>query len=331
MEKSSQKGIVLSGSTTTGDLTLGNYIGAINSWTKMLDTYDCYFMVANLHSLTSFQDPKELEARTTSFFAQYIALGLDPDKACLFVQSQVPEHAELTWVLTCNTPLGQLQRMTQFKDKSENLKQIQAGLLMYPVLMAADILVYNAKYVPVGQDQKQHLELCRDLVKYFNQRYGETFVEPDPMIPEKGAKIMSLSDPTKKMSKSSEDKNGMISIIDDPKSIEKKIKRAVTDSGSKVQYLEGNPGIANLMTIYSVLTNKTYAQIETEFEGKLYGHLKLAVAEAVIETLRPVQERHRDLMNNRDHLNALMKKGADKARERASKTLKEVYARIGIL
>lgn len=327
----SKNGIVLSGSTTTGDLTLGNYIGALDQWLKMIEKYNAYFMVANLHSLTEPQDPQELRERTFSFYAQYVAIGLDPSKCALFVQSMVPEHAELNWVLTNITPIGQLERMTQFKDKSENKKQINAGLLMYPVLMAADILLYRADFVPVGQDQKQHIELCRDMVKYFNNRFGETFKEPAPLIPEKGAKIMSLADPTKKMSKSDPDKNGMLSILDDPKTIEKKIKRAVTDSGTVVRYDEQNAGIANLMTIYSVLTGKDLSTIEKEFEGKMYGHLKVALAEIVIEKLKPIQERHRDLMNHRDHLSQLMKQGADAARARASETLRLVYDRVGVL
>lgn len=326
-----KKGVVLSGSTTTGDLTLGNYIGALANWEKMLNDYDCLFMVANLHSLTEFQPAAELSERTLSFFAQYIAVGLDPDKCTLFVQSQVPEHAELTWALTCITPIGQLERMTQFKDKTENRKQIQAGLLMYPVLMAADILLYKPNFVPVGEDQKQHIELCRDIVRYFNTRYGETFKDPAPLIAAKGARIMSIADPTKKMSKSDPDKNGMISIIDDPKTIEKKIKRAVTDSGTKVAYDENNAGIANLMTIYSVLTGKSYEDIEKEFDGKMYGHLKVALAEVVIEKLKPSREKHADLMKNKDYLAQVMKKGADRARERASVTMKEVYAKIGVL
>ncbi len=326
-----KKGTVLSGSTTSGDLTLGNYIGAVSQWTKMTEDYDAYFMVANLHSLTDHQDPKELRERTLSFYAQYIALGLDPAKCALFVQSMVPEHAELNWVLTNITPIGQLERMTQFKDKSENKKQINAGLLMYPVLMAADILLYRADFVPVGQDQKQHIELCRDMVKYFNNRFGDVFKEPAPLIAPKGAKIMSLADPTKKMSKSDPDKNGMISILDDPKVLEKKLKRAVTDSGTVVKYDENSAGIANLMTIYSVLTGKSYAEIEKDFEGKMYGHLKVGLAEVVIETLKPVQAKHRELMANRDHLASLMKQGAEAARAKASETLRLVYDHAGIL
>lgn len=327
----SKNGIVLSGSTTSGDLTLGNYIGALNEWTKMIENYQTYFMVANLHSLTDFQDPKILRERTVSFFAQYLAVGLDPEKCTVFVQSMVPEHAELNWVLTNIAPLGQLERMTQFKDKSENKKQINAGLLMYPVLMAADILLYRATHVPVGQDQKQHIELCRDMVKYFNNRYGEVFTEPAPLIPTRGAKIMSLADPAKKMSKSDPDPAGMITILDDPKVLEKKIKRAVTDSGTVVKFDEKNAGIANLMTIHSVLSGSTFDQIEKDFEGKMYGHLKMRVAELVIETFRPIQQRHRDLMNNRDHLEQLMKKGAAGARARATETLTRVYDAVGIV
>lgn len=326
-----KKGTVLSGSTTSGDLTLGNYIGALSQWTKMVEEYDAYFMVANLHSLTEYQDPKELRERVLSFFAQYIAVGLDPEKCSLFIQSMVPEHAELTWALTCVTPLGQLERMTQFKDKTEGKKQILSGLLMYPVLMTADILLYKADFVPVGQDQKQHLELARDTVKYFNNKYGEIFKEPAPLIPAKGAKIMSLADPTKKMSKSDADKNGMLSILDDPKTLEKKIKRAVTDSGTVVRYDETNAGIANLMTIYSVLTGKSYEAIEKEFEGKMYGHLKVAVAEVVVEAFKPIQARHADLMKDRGQLEAWMKSGAEKARSKAAVTMKQVYDAIGIV
>lgn len=297
----------------------------------MLADYECYFMVANLHSLTTYQDPAALRERTESFFAQYIALGLDPEKSTLFVQSQVPEHSQLQWVLSCITPIGNLERMTQFKDKTAKQKSIMSGLLMYPVLMAADILLYNAKFVPVGEDQKQHLELCRDIVEYFQFKYGEVFTMPQPLIPPKGARIMSLADPDKKMSKSDIDPNGSLSILDDPKVLEKKIKRAVTDSGTRVAYNPENKGIANLMTIYSVLTGKTMEQIETEFDGKMYGHLKVALAEVVVETLKPVQERHKELMANRDHLRQLMNRGAERARERAGKTMSLVYDKLGII
>jgi tryptophanyl-tRNA synthetase len=325
------KPIVLSASTTSGNLTLGNFIGAVRQWAQMQDTYECYYMVANLHSLTTPQDPKELIQRTRSFFAQYIALGLDPEKNCLFVQSHVPQHAELQWALSCLTPLGNLNRMTQFKDKAENQKSVMAGLLMYPVLMAADILLYNANFVPVGEDQKQHIELCRDIVDFFHNRFGETFTVPQPLIAKLGARIMSLTDPTKKMSKSDENPASFISVLDDPKTIEKKFKRAVTDSGSEVKFSEQNPGIANLMTIYSVLNGKDFQSIENEFQGKLYGHLKIAVAETVIAALKPAQDKYHDLMKHPEHLDALMQKGATKARMRAQKTLSLVYERMGIL
>jgi tryptophanyl-tRNA synthetase len=325
------KHTVLSASTTSGQLTLGNYIGAITHWTKMVQDYNCFFMVANLHSITEPQEPSLLMERTESFYAQYMALGLDPKKATLFVQSQVPEHAELQWVLSCMTPLGNLNRMTQFKDKSESKKQILSGLLMYPVLMAADILLYDAKYVPVGQDQKQHLELCRDLVEYFHHRYGETFVMPEPLIAAKGAKIMSLTDPEKKMSKSDTDSASYVAILDDPKVIEKKIKRAVTDSGTQVLFNESNKGIANLMTMYSMLTGKSYPEIEKEFDGKMYGHLKVALADVVVQTLAPVQSRYREIMSDKTELNRLMREGAEVARAKARSTLERVYQRMGIL
>lgn len=326
-----KKDIVLSASTTTGNITLGNYIGAITNWKDLLSHYDSYFMVANLHSMTVYQEPKELKLRTESFYAQYIAMGLDPKKCTLFIQSHVPEHAELQWILSCIVPLGNLNRMTQFKDKSATQKSILSGLLMYPVLMAADILLYKAKYVPVGEDQKQHLELCRDIVTYFENTYGELFKMPEAMIPKQGARIMSLIEPDKKMSKSDTNPDNYISILDDPKLIEKKIKRATTDSGSRVFYNVDNKGIANLMTIYSTLTQKSFDEIEAEFEGKMYGHFKLAVAEVIIETFKPVQSEYKRLIDNKDYLYDNMKIGADKARETASQTLKEVYSRVGIL
>lgn len=333
MKSASQgKPLVLSGSTpSSGYLTIGNYIGAITQWVRMQQDFNSYFMVANLHALTAFQEPGVLRERTESFYAQYLALGLDPDRSTIFVQSQVPEHAELHWVLSCIAPLGNLQRMTQFKEKSANQKQVLAGILMYPVLMAADILLYRADFVPVGEDQKQHLELTRDLVEYFRGKFADVFVMPKPLIPEKGARIMSLADPEKKMSKSDPDAGGSVYILDEPKTIEKKFKKAVTDSGSRVAYNPENKGIANLMTIYSVFTGKDMAAIEAEFEGKLYGHLKLAVSESVIERLRPVQKRHAELMSDRTHLRSLMAAGAERARSRARTTLERVYEAVGVL
>lgn len=328
---SMKKETVLSASTTTGNLTLGNFIGAVKQWTEMQEQYDCFFMVANLHALTTPNETENLKEITESFFAQYLALGLDPEKNVLFIQSQVPAHTELMWALSCLTPMGNLQRMTQFKDKSAKQKSILSGLLMYPVLMASDILLYQAKYVPVGEDQKQHIELCRDIVTFFHNRYGETFTNPEPFIAKIGAKVMSLTDPEVKMSKSDPNPASFIALIDDAKTIEKKFKRAVTDSGSIIKYDPENKGIANLMTIYSVLSGKNYAAIEQHFSGKMYGHLKVEVAELVIESLRPAQEKYHDLMKNRDYLHQLMKQGALRAQERASQTLKSVYEKMGIV
>ncbi len=328
------KKTILSGSTVTGDLTLGNYIGALNNWKSLQQDYDCYYFLADLHALTVQQDPKVLKERTYSFFAQYLALGLDPQKNTIFVQSHIPEHTQLAWILTCLTPMGYLNRMTQFKEKSEkHVKNINAGLFTYPTLMAADILLYQADLVPVGEDQRQHLELCRDIVGFFENRYGEgTFKMPEAYVGKMGARIMSLQDPTKKMSKSDENEKNFVSIIDDPKKLEKKIKGAATDSGTEIKYdVENKAGLSNLMTIYSVLSGKTYAQIEEDYIGKMYGHLKVDLAELVVETLRPVQEKYHDLMKNRDHLDALMKSGADRARGRATSTLKAVYEKTGLV
>lgn len=330
------KKTILSGSTVTGDLTLGNYIGAINNWKQLQNDYDCLYFLADLHALTVFQDPKVLKERTYSFFAQYLALGLDPEKNIIFAQSQVPEHTELTWILTCLTPMGNLNRMTQFKEKSEkHAKNINAGLFTYPVLMAADILLYQADLVPVGEDQKQHIELCRDLVEYFENRYGKGILKmPAPHIGKMGARVMSLQDPDKKMSKSDENEKNFVSIIDDAKKIEKKIKAATTDSDA-VPLIKFDPinkaGISNLLTIYSVLSGKPIADIETSYEGKMYGHLKVDLAELVIETLKPVKEKYDDLMKNRDHLDHLLKKGAARARSRAQVTLAKVYDAVGLI
>jgi len=328
------KKTILSGSTVTGDLTLGNYIGAINNWTKLQEDYDCLYFLADLHALTVFQDPKVLRERTYSFFAQYLALGLDPQKNIIFVQSQVHEHTELSWILTCLTPMGYLNRMTQFKEKSEKyVKNVNAGLYSYPVLMAADILLYQADLVPVGEDQRQHLELTRDIVGFFENRYGEgLFKMPDAYVGKMGKRIMSLQDPDKKMSKSDENEKNFVSIIDNPKAIEKKIKSATTDSGSEVTFdLENKAGLANLMTIYSVLSDKSIEQIEKDYAGKMYGHLKVDLADLVVQTLRPVQDKYHDLMKNRDHLDQLMKAGAMRAQERAAVTLDKVYKTVGLL
>jgi len=326
------KETLLSASTATGNLTLGNYIGAINNWTKLQEQYDCFYMVADLHALTVKQDPKELQERCLSFYAQYLALGLDPEKNTVFMQSHVSEHAELAWILNCMTPMGNLNRMTQFKEKSlTNAKNINAGLFTYPVLMAADILLYQSDLVPVGEDQKQHLELARDIVTYFQNRYGDTFTMPEPYIGKVGARVMSLQDPTSKMSKSDENEKSFVSIIDTPKKIQKKIKGAVTDTGTVVSFdKEEKPGISNLMTIYSVLSGMSIEDITTKFEGKMYGHLKVELADLVCDTLKPVQDKYADLMNNKDFLDDVMAKNALKAKERANKTLIDVYNKIGL-
>lgn len=328
------KKTILSGSTVTGDLTIGNYIGAINNWTKLQDDYDCLYFLADLHALTVQQDPKVLRERTYSFFAQYLALGLSPEKNIIFAQSQVHEHAELMWILTCLTPMGYLNRMTQFKEKAEkHVKNVNAGLYTYPVLMAADILLYQADLVPVGEDQRQHLELTRDIVGFFENRYGPgTFKLPEAYVGKTGARVMSLQDPDRKMSKSDENDKNRICIIDDPKSLEKKIKTATTDSGTEIKFdPENKAGLSNLMTIYSVLSGKSMEQLEKEYEGKMYGHLKVDLAQLVVETLRPVREKYLDLMNNKDYLDQQLKFGAERAQARARITLDNVYKTVGLL
>lgn len=320
----------LSGSTPSGRLTLGNYVGAIRQWQPLQEAYNCYYMVADLHSITTRQDPKELKERTFSFFAQYLACGLDPEKNVIFLQSHVSEHAELAWVLNCFTPFGDLSRMTQFKDKSEkHPKNINAGLFSYPVLMAADILLYDAHQVPVGADQKQHLELSRDIAIRFNNEFGETFVVPEPMIPKEGARVMALLEPTRKMDKSDPNSNNTIFLLDDPKSIEKKFKSATTDSGSEIRYSEDKPGVANLLTIYSVLSGKTIPEVEAHFAGKMYGHLKVELGTLAVEKLRPYRDEYDRLMKDRSYLEAVIKKNAGRAKEHALRTLTRVYDRVG--
>lgn len=328
------KKTILSGSTVTGNLTLGNYIGAINNWTKLQNDYDCLYFLADLHALTVEQNPAILRERTYSFFAQYLALGLDPQKNIIFVQSQVHQHTEFSWILSSLTPLGYLNRMTQFKEKAEkHSKNINTALYTYPVLMAADILLYQADLVPVGEDQRQHLELTRDIVGFFENRYGEGILKmPEAYVGKMGARIMSLQDPEKKMSKSDENEKNFVSIIDDPKQIEKKIKSATTDSGSEIKYdPENKAGLSNLMTIYSVLSGKTTEQLEKDYEGKMYGHLKVDLADLVVQTLKPVREKYDDLMKNRDYLDQLMKSGAQRATERAKPTLDNVYKAVGLV
>ena len=324
---------LISGSTTSNNLTIGNYIGAIKIWGELQETYNCYYMVADLHAITTKQDPKELQARSLSFYAQYLACGLDAEKNTVFLQSHVSEHAELAWILSCFTSYGDLTRMTQFKDKSaKHPKNINAGLFTYPVLMAADILLYDAHLVPVGEDQKQHLELTREVATHFNNSHGPTFVVPEPFIGKVGARVMALQDPTRKMDKSDPNPSNTIYLLDDPKLITKKMKSATTDSGSEIRFDASTPekaGVTNLISIYSVLANITPQQVEGKFVGKMYGHLKAELAELVCEKLKPVQDRYTDLMKNQDHLRATMKSNAERARAHTSKTLARVYEKVG--
>lgn len=327
------KKIILSGIQSTGKLTLGNYLGAINNWVQMQEEYDCYYMIANLHSLTVRNDPETLRNNTLKVLAMYVAAGLDPEKNTIFIQSQVKEHAELGWILDCYTYMGELSRMTQFKDKAaKHADNINAGLFTYPVLMAADILLYKADLVPVGEDQKQHLEITRNIAERFNKIYGETFVMPEGYIRKSTARIMGLQDPTSKMSKSSTNVNDVIFLDDEPEVIMKKFKKAVTDSENVVRFdPENKPGISNLMCIYGAITGKNEKEIEEEFSGLGYGAFKTAVGEKVVEKLKPVQEKYKELLENPKYLEEIYTRGAEKARELASKTLEEVKNKIGIL
>jgi len=322
----------LSGSAPSGNLTIGNYIGAIQNWNALQEEFNCYYMVVDLHSITTKQDPKLLKERSLSFYAQYLASGLDPEKNIIFLQSHVAEHSELAWILNCYTPYGDLTRMTQFKDKSQkHPKNINAGLFTYPVLMAADILLYDAHVVPVGEDQKQHLELTRDIAMRFNNEHGETFAVPEPMIPKVGARVMALLEPTRKMDKSDPNPGNTIFLLDEPKVIEKKCKSATTDSGAEIRFAEDKPGVSNLLQIHSVLSGKTIPELEAHFSGKMYGHLKVELAEVVIEKLKPVQERYKQLMEDKSYLHSVIRKNAERARAHGAKTLARVYDKIGFL
>ncbi len=328
-----EKKIILSGIQATGTLTLGNYLGALNNWVEMQDKYDCYYMIADLHTLTIRNDPEILRKNTLNLIALYIAAGLDPEKNTIFIQSHIPAHTQLSWVLNCYTYMGELNRMTQYKDKcAKHADNINSGLFTYPVLMAADILIYNADLVPVGQDQKQHLEIARDIAERFNSIYGETFKMPEPYIGKVGAKIMGLQNPTSKMSKSAEDPMDKILLSDTKEDIIKKFKKAVTDSENKVRFdVENKPGVSNLMVIYSIIKNKTIEEVEKEFEGQGYGNFKTAVAEAVIERLEPLQKRYNELLENPKELMEICNKGAEKASKKANTLLKNVYKKVGLV
>ena len=327
------KKIILSGIQSTGKLTLGNYLGAINNWVQMQEEYDCYYMIANLHSLTVRNAPETLRNNTLKVLAMYVAAGLDPEKNTIFIQSQVKEHAELGWILDCYTYMGELSRMTQFKDKAaKHADNINAGLFTYPALMAADILLYQANLVPVGQDQQQHLEITRDIAERFNKLYGKTFTIPEGYYGKSSAKIMGLQDPTAKMSKSATNPNDVILLEDEPDVIIKKFKKAVTDSENKVRFdPENKPGVSNLMQIYSSITGLKMEEIEKEFENSGYGDFKTKVAETVVAKLEPIQKKYKELLENKEYLEKIYTEGANRARKLASKTLDEVKERIGIL
>ena len=335
MEENQAKKRMLSGIKPSGDLTLGSYLGAIRNWKDRAEEYDCFYFMADLHAITVRQNPADLRRRTMEQLAQYIACGLDPEKNTLFIQSQVHQHAELGWVLNCYAMFGELSRMTQFKDKSaKNADNINGGLFTYPSLMAADILLYQPDYVPVGEDQKQHVELCHTIARRFNGIYGDVFKLPEPYIPKVGARIMSLTNPTAKMSKSENEDTGRITLMDPPEVIMRQFKRAITDSDTEncVHFdRENKPGVSNLMTIYSACTGKSYQQIEEEFAGCGYGKFKPAVGETVVETLRPIREEASRIMKDKAYLESVCKAGAEKASYVAEKTLRKVYKKVGFV
>lgn len=322
---------IFSGIQPSGTLTIGNYLGAMKHFVGLQDDYDCYFCIVNQHAITVPQEKQELEQNTRSLAALYLASGIDPKRSTLFVQSEVPAHAQLGWIMQCISYIGELERMTQFKDKSEGKSAVSAGLLTYPPLMAADILLYNADYVPVGEDQKQHIELTRDLAERFNKRYGEVFTIPEAMIPKVGARIMSLQNPLKKMSKSDENIKSYISMLDTEQQIRKKIKSAQTDSDNKIAFdPENKPGVSNLLSIYSLFSNESISELEKKYEGVGYGTFKEDLAEIIISKLKPIQERYYNLIESQD-LDRILDEGAEKANEKAVKTLKKVEKAMGLL
>ncbi len=335
MSNSVTKPIVLSGVQPSGALSIGNYIGALRQWEQMQDDYDCQYCIVDLHAITVRQEAERLRKDTLDSLALCLAVGITPEKSNLFIQSHVPEHAQLGWVLSCYTQMGELNRMTQFKDKSSrHAENINVGLFGYPVLMAADILIYQANKVPVGYDQKQHIELARDIANRFNSIYGDIFIVPEPYIPSVGARVMSLQNPAKKMSKSDDNRNNVIGLLEDPKSIAKKIKRAITDSEKPPRILfdiDNKLGVANLMSLLSVATGKTFAEIEADYIDKMYAHLKTDTADAVIAMLEPVQQRYAAFRQDRAYLDEVMKTGAEKASIRAVMTLTKVYDVVGFV
>lgn len=326
------KKVIFSGIQPSGDLTLGNYLGAIKNWVKLQEEYECYFCVVDLHAITVKQEPKDLRKKTLEVLAIYLASGIDPEKNTMFIQSHVSAHSEASWLLTCSTYMGELNRMTQYKDKSKkNGESIGVGLFNYPTLMAADILLYQTDLVPVGKDQLQHLELSRDIGERFNRMYSDTFVIPEPYIAKVGAKIMDLQEPSKKMSKSEENVNGSILIIDSPEVIRKKVNRAVTDSLGVVKYNEEQLGVKNLMTILMTLTGMSIQEIEEKYEGLGYAQFKKDVAEAVVAELEPIQIKIKEYTGNKAYLEEIYKKGADKANYVANKTLRKMQKKIGFI
>ena len=324
------KKVLFSGMQATGNLTLGNYLGALKNWVTLSDEYECFYSVVDMHSITVRQDPATLRKRARALLTLYIAAGLDPKKNCIYYQSHVSCHAELSWILNCFTYMGELNRMTQFKDKAaKHADNINAGLFTYPVLMAADILLYQADVVPVGVDQMQHLELTRDIAERFNNIYGDVFTIPEAYIGKVGAKIMSLQEPSKKMSKSDENPNGSIYLMDDPDKIMRKCKRAVTDSEAQILYRDEQPGVKNLISIYCACTGKTPEEVEKEFDGKGYGDFKVAVGESVVAILKPLQEEVARLNKEKSYIDSIIKENAEKANYYATKTLRKVQRKVG--
>lgn len=329
---SEDKKVIFSGMQPSGLITLGNYLGALNNWTKLQDEYNCLYCVVDLHAITVRQDPAKLRKASRDVLIQYIAAGIDPEKSILYYQSHVPQHAELSWILNCYTYMGELGRMTQFKEKSQkHTDNINAGLFTYPVLMASDILLYQTDLVPVGEDQRQHLEITRDIAGRFNAVYGDVFKIPEAYIGKAGARVMALQEPSKKMSKSDENKNNTIALLDEPSVIMNKFKKAVTDSENEVRFSEDKPGVSNLLSIYCAVTGKTLQQAEAEFANCGYGSFKRSVGEAVVSKLEPFQKKVAELEKNKDYIEKVVKEGSEKASYLAAKTLRKVHKKIGFI